>query len=199
LEDLQELRQHNQTLTEKLEQAAVTAGTQPSDTSDWESMKQRLLSELEDGDASTQHSQEEQTSLKNSMEIMDEIVLEKDDEIRELQRMLSEQTAIHASAEVSHGPSADDQEAVSNEPSDLQQLQSQWREKLGQAEVELATERAKISRDRNEIADQFAELQTERRRLEEFSASFSDPDLDSPKSKRVGRWFARLGLHHPEE
>ncbi|MAB88624.1 MAG: hypothetical protein CMJ90_04100, partial [Planctomycetes bacterium] len=89
LEDLQELRQHNQTLTEKLEQAAVTAGTQSSDTSDWESMKQRLLSELENGDASTQHSPEEQTSLTNSMEIMDQIVLEKDDEIRELQRILS--------------------------------------------------------------------------------------------------------------
>jgi len=201
MQDVQELKQRNETLLRKLEQSESAPADSATDASDWESLKQRMLSELEGFDDSTPEAREEKMTIEGSMRIMDEVVAEKDAEIAELQRMLNEQS--NRVGEVAVGAAAiaemlDQDELITEERANLKRLQDEWREKLRKAEVELATERARLARERSGMADEIAELKAERKRLEELKAELGPAGANSKKPAKGGRWFARLGLNKDE-
>ncbi len=70
-------------------------------------------------------------------------------------------------------------------------MQEQWRDKVRQAEVELALERAKIARQRAELEEQIRARGG--RRAGGAAAAATDMDRLAERSAG-GRWLARLGL-----
>ena len=126
------------------------------------------------------------------MRTTDEVIAAKDREIRKLNERLEEQirnaaakTSETASAELAMSQDA----ALREEREKLKQLQVDWQEKIQQAEVELALERAKMARQR-------AELEGHDRTAEDAAPeppTTIDADGQAKPSAR-GRWLARLGL-----
>ena len=201
MQDVQELKQRNEELLRKLEKADL-AVRQSCSGSDWESLKRKMLMQLEDFDDSTPEGREEKMTIEGSMKIMDEVMAEKDAEIEELKRMLAEQSSRVGDVAVGAAAIAemlDQDELIREERANLKRLQEEWREKLRQAEVELATERARIARERADVEEQLAELRAERKRLEELGgAPESSGDPGNKKTAKGGRWLARLGLQRDD-
>ena len=130
----------------------------------------------------------------------DEIVAERDREIEELKQLLHSQSEVHSSVAVGAaalGEIFDKDAVIQEEREKLCQLQSEWKEKLRQAELELSVERAKVARERTKLDEQ-------RRALDERAAnagSEADPTSTAAREKepRRGRWLARLGLKDGEQ
>ena len=78
---------------------------------------------------------------------------------------------------------------VREERERLQQMQEEWEEKFRQAEIEASLERAKLSRERQEVASKMADLEEQLAHAKRDSRhSASDDDGTSR------RWLAKLGL-----
>jgi hypothetical protein len=101
--------------------------------------------------------------------------------LEELNRNLARPIAPTSSTE----PTIDNDAAVRAERERLRSLQDQWREKLRQAEVELALERAKMARERAEFV---AQARVTEKVLPE------SPGRAEGDRTASGRWWAHLGL-----
>ena len=201
VEDLREFK----TKCAKLETQLAAASTrspghsvrQDTGGMDWESQKQRMLASLaDDGDDRTDSArQEERVKIKGTIEITDAIVAEKDRRIAELM----------ATAETARNKPADDEEARSQELSDLidtdevivehrrrgQQLEREAEDKLRAAELELSIERAKMARQKAELEELRSNLESERQLYE---ASGGPPAPGTPRR----RWLSKLGIDGKE-
>jgi len=154
-----------------------------------------MLQSLEDEDHPNSHSADDHSTIEGTIQITDRIIADKDQLIARLQKQLLEEQASRPVAPVVHAEVAqhlDKDEAVSQERDRLKSLQTEWRENLRQAEIDISLERAKLARERAEI--------------EEKMRLYRDNDETAPnggsteKSKPVrGRWLARLGLKDAEE
>jgi hypothetical protein len=96
--------------------------------------------------------------------------------------------AINSTDSITASQAVDNDAAVREERERLKRLQEQWSEKLREAEVELAVERAKLARQRAELEEQHRGTTGE---TNTPVAADSNP-LGSPSYR--GRWLARLGL-----
>jgi hypothetical protein len=190
VEDVRELKRTNAELEQKLKSRGGAPAIVSGGSLDWEAQKQRLLASLE-ADDDSEEAVAERTTIENTIRITDEIVAQKDREIAELRKRLE------AGAGDSHTAIAellDADEVIRQEREKLSQMQAEWREKIGQAEIDISVERAKIARDRmllEEKARQF-ELDQESRTGGESSAA-------DPSKPARGRWLARLGLKDIDE
>jgi myosin heavy subunit len=214
----EELRHQNEQLAAQLAQSnvqkTVRSASGGSDESlSWEERKALMMRQMEDdtfdADAFVSalatvthtHGKESSTpptpiefvdSLIQRIELAEQTIRNRDDEIGELKMLLANQsntrnngTAIGAAAIASM---IDTDELVMEERARLQQLKNDWEDKFRQSEIEASLERAKLSRERQEIAkrqqeleDQLAELQREKR--------------DTPTPAKTGRrWLTELGL-----
>jgi len=123
----------------------------------------------------------------------DQAIAAKDREIAELRQLLQDQSknlgtvAVGAAA---LGQMLDNDAIIREERENLRKLQEEWREKLRQAEIEIAVERAKLARQRAELEERLRELPPK-------------PESGGPSEKAEkparGRWLARLGLADPEK
>ena len=194
LDDLRESQSRNTELQQQLSNARSTATQLPQRPGwlDWEAEKQRILASLEaDFDEDDESQQTERLKIVEVLRTTDEVVAAKDRKIQELQQRLEEQDHM-GEAKVPDIVLIDQvlntDAAILEEQERLKQLQEQWREKLLQAEVEIATKRAKIARQCAELA--------QLRSAESVPPEPPDTTEIEGQAERPnhGRWLARLGL-----
>lgn len=197
LDDIRQLRNRNNELQQQLAKARSTASTlarqsrQPG-MLDWEAEKQNILAALE---ASSDEEDESQRGDRDKMaevlQATNSIVEEKDHEIESLKQRLEELESKKTSVPVAGAvdKTLDSDAVVREERERLKRLQEEWRDKLRQAEVEIALERAKIARQR-------AEMESQHHVTEDAAAKAAESTTpgQSERTSMHGRWLARLGL-----
>jgi len=197
--EVRELKDKNTEQAEQLARLKKDRGETPDlESMDWESQKRRLLASLEaesDDGAIDGEREEERLSIENTIRMTDEIISQKDQEILELKRLLDDQAK--AQGDIALGAAAvadvlDADELIRDERRRLAELQSEWEEKLRQAEIDISVERAKIARERTELEERLREM--------EDAKGIQEPSGDGDKGERSHRrWFSRLGLGDSEE
>lgn len=205
-----ELQQQNKELASRIADSRVQEVTpgdaqEASEILSWEERKRLILLQMEkdsfDADQFASSLQSEVQASKESpsafIERLRSEIECRDQEIVELRNLLDQQsetlsdgTAIGASA-VADMLDAD--ELVQLEREKLQKLQAEWEEKFRDGEIEASLERAKLSRDRQEVLEKKAELELQ---LEYLQREYRHNNTaNSPTSRR---WLAKLGLADDE-
>ena len=207
LEDgLSETQQRNGQLASELSnqsvEAVVTLPSESCESLSWEERKQLLMQQMDsdgsgrdldhtavDAGASSGHDASEFNDRLHAQ------VEARDREITELRELLEQQiltsdggVAIDA-AEIAE--LIDNDELIKRERMRLQQLQSEWEEKFREEEIESSLERARLSRERQEVARKRIELEVQ---LDRLRRENKDPHAV------IGgrRWLTKLGLADDE-
>jgi chromosome segregation ATPase len=200
VQDVRELKTKNVELTEQLAKAPQSpkaAAVAGSGGNDWESMKKRLLAEMDsDFDESKEQEKADKLTVENAIKITDDVVAEKDREITELRQMLD--TQAKQVGDVAVGAAAvaqmlDTDELVKQEREALKRLQDQLRDQLRQAELETSVERARLAREKSEIDEKLRSFEAEKASLGPAGAA---GDVNKTKSRK---WLTRLGLGEGEK
>ena len=201
-----ELERQNDELTAQATsasiQAAVASTEATHETLSWAERKQLILQQMEAetfdaeefveslGDEIVTQSSDSDDPVEYVNRLNDELA-RREEEIRELQHLLEQQSETR-DAGVSIGAAGiaellDSDELVREERARLQVLQDEWEEKFRQAEIEASLERAKLSRERRELAAKQSELEAEleRARLQ----TQRETEKDAPR-----KWLSQLGL-----
>ena len=158
VDEMREMKRANSDLESKLAKSRSSGPSGPVQVAglDWEAQKQRLLASLEADEPEDEEQVAERNTIEGTIRITDHIVAQKDEEISELKRRLEEHPSSQGSKAATEGAIADildRDEIIRAERERLQLLQLEWREKIGKAETDLSVERAKIARERAELAD----------------------------------------------
>ena len=200
-QELRRLEQRNAELEQQLAASRATAGKLSGQTGrpgrlDWEAEKRRILAALEaDTDGDDQAQRDERLRMQDVVRATDEAMAAKDRGIREMNERLEERSRNAAAGPAAAVPveqAMANDAALRDEREKLQLLQTQWQEKIRQAEVALALERAAIARQRAELEGQSP---TEAGVAPDPSTPPPPTESDSEaKQSNRGRWLARLGL-----
>jgi len=200
-EDIRDLERRNAAL----EKAKRTAGPVGGDDQamDWESQKKRLLAALEaDLDPNDEHDKADKLTIEGTIQITDNMIQQRDQEIAELKQLLDEQSRNVGAVSVgaaAFSAALDQDELIQEHRLQTETIKKQWEEKLRVAEVELSIERAKLARERTEMEEKRNEWQTERARAAQDGPPPAPGDKDAAKrGSGGGRWLARLGLREQE-
>lgn len=194
VEDVRELKTKNAQLESQLAAAGSKPTTQiDAGGMDWESQKRRLLASLADNDEDQDDPvrQQERVTIEGTIEITDAVVAEKDRRIAELT----------AELETSRTNPAADDEARNQQFNDLidadaviaehrertQQLEREMEGKLRAAELEMSVERAKLARQKVELEELKANLESQRQLYE---TTGGPPAPGAPRR----RWLSKLGI-----
>lgn len=205
VQDVRELKTKNSELTEQLANARKGGGPAPitgGSGGDWESLKKKLLAQLEtDFEETDERQVADRLTVEGTIKITDEMLARKEAELQELKQLLDSQS--QNMGEVAVGAAAiaqvlDTDELVRQERDNLQRMQENLREQLRKAEVDISLERAKLARER-------AELDERLRAIEAAGASAAADAASSPPGKGGksqpprGKWLTRLGLQGKDE
>ncbi len=117
----------------------------------------------------------------------------REDEVHELRCLLDHQSETRDGG-IAIGAAAiagmiDEDQLVVQERERLQMLQAEWEEKFRQGEIQASLERAKLSRERLELANTKADLEEQ---LEHFRRESRQRQENDSGSTR--KWLAKLGL-----
>jgi hypothetical protein len=197
LDEIRELKGKQADLQQQLVKArSMTLSMQPAGYLNWEAEKQRILAALEaDFDPEDRASQAERLKIEDVVRTTDGILAARDREIQVLNEQL--EAALEDQGNARENPSEvaeisrllDANTIIQEERERLQHLQEEAREKLRQAEIELALERARMARERAELEERAREIgRTHPPKSKEKEAQ----ELADPANQ--GRWLARLGL-----
>lgn len=124
----------------------------------------------------------------------------RDQEIGELRCMLEQRSEDHdGGGGVTLGAAAiaemiDSDELVREEREKLQKLQQEWEEKFRKGEVAASLERAKLSRERQELATKKMELEDQLEQLRRVNQT-----LETGERPPSRRWLAALGIRDSDE
>ena len=200
LSDLRDLKRRNAELTE---QAAKSKGVGcmpvlASAGDNWESRKQRMLAQLEsDFNEADPAERTAKLTIAEAIQRGDELLAAKNQEIIELQRLLTEQSGNIGGMAIGAAAIAqmlDTDELIHQERETLRDLQEKLREQLKQAEIDISVERARMARERALLDEKCRELDVRKQ---------NQPVIkdDGAKSKSSGgsRWLQRLGLRDDEK
>ncbi|MBI2826087.1 MAG: hypothetical protein HYX69_15490 [Planctomycetia bacterium] len=196
--DIRELRKQNADLERRSAANARAAGV-PGLSMDWETQKQRLLASLEEDDGDEEH-KVERLQMQDVVRTTDAIVREKESEIDELKRRIDEHGGGPSAASVAAARIEDvfdKDEVVHRERERLKQLETEWENKLRQAEIELSVQRAQVARARAEL-DEKQRAFDEQLAQQPVGPSSSEPGGKTKKQPR-GKWLARLGLSEEDK
>jgi len=208
-----QLRAQNSDLASQLASSCVreTVATSVSGTSDalsWDDRKQLILQQMEDDSFDAEAfveslSAETEDESINPLEYVRQlhVTLEnreaeiacREQEIRELRCLLDQQSETLQSG-VAIGAAAiaeniDSDELIQEERKRLHSLQREWEEKLRDEEIKSSLERAKIARERQELAHKQAELEEQ---VIHHQRESLQQQGGGPRSRR---WLAQLGLN----
>lgn len=199
LEDLREVKRRNSDLETQVASGPISSPNKVVSAGrlDWESQKRQLLASLEaDPEPASAEQQQQRLTIEGTIRITDEVVAGKDREIAELRAQLA--AASHHASSGERGATADlinADEVIRQEREKLARLETEWREKLRKAEIDISVERAKIARDRAEIEEKLQSYQAQARQ-----ASNASSDADGSSAERpTRRWLSRLGLKDLDE
>lgn len=197
LADVRELKTRNAELSDKISKGISSPPAAPvlGGGSDWESRKKALLAQLEsDYDERDPQQKAEKLTIAETIRQTDAIVEAKNNEIEELQRLLSEQSGNIGDVAIGAAAIAqmfDSDELIRQERDSLREMQEKLREQLSKAEIDLSVERAKLARERSVLEEKM-------RLYENEKASTPDAPLTpgdkSKQGSNRGRWLSRLGL-----
>lgn len=196
--DVRELKRRNSELEEQLlnarsENSAGQRSRPAADSAmDWEATKRRMLASLEADNAA--ESADDRLTIESTIQITDDIVAQKDQELAELRMLLSQQSSNIGSVAVGASAIAesfDRDELIRQEREKLELLQQEWRDKLRQAEIDISIERARIARQRLEIDEKLSAYDSARSQETEDA---NGGGANQQKQPTRGRWLARLGL-----
>ncbi|WP_145169123.1 hypothetical protein [Rubripirellula lacrimiformis] len=212
-----DLRQQNADLASRLASQNVrsTVSNAQSSTSDalsWEERKALILQQLEDDDfdadtfiedLQAEHNVDDAALAESPIEFVRAIYAQlakheaelanRDTEIGELHCLLDQRsdagdgaTAVGAAA---IAQLIDSDELVMQERERLQLLQAEWEEKFRKSEIEASLERAKLSRERQELTRRTSQLEEQlehaRRECRQNQEAGTTPSR---------RWMAKLGI-----
>ncbi|MDZ4820457.1 MAG: hypothetical protein SGJ20_15935 [Planctomycetota bacterium] len=196
VDDVRSLKRRNAELEDEvsaLRALRSRADEKENPGKDWESLKRRMLAQLEADTNTTPQRSEERISIESTIRITDQIVASKDQEIADLRKLLQEQS--NNLGEVAVGTAAiaaalDQDELIQAERERLRAAAAEWRDKLRQAEIDISLERARIARDRAELEEKLQQLESDK-----AHGIPSDPSGgDKQQKPQRGRWLERLGL-----
>ena len=170
---------------------------------DWESLKQRMLANLEaDFDESDPVQKADRLTIENAVQMTEKALAAKDQEVREIRREVEDLRSLLENQSSSIGQFAvgaaacagllDKDELVRQERINLQKMQESLHEQLKKAEIDISMERAKIARERAELDEKLHALEREQAQQ---VASHPNSGGDKGKKNPRGRWLSRLGLN----
>ena len=182
LDELQESRN-------ELNRLKSDGGSLTAKTFSWEDQKRALLASLED-ESSQEQLMNDPVALLESLKASEDRGRQQEQTIEQLEMLLREyEEGTRSEEDASHREKCqqlfDESEVIAAEKARLVELEQEWRDKIGVAEIELSKERARLARDQ-------AALEEQRRELEEQLASDEESPANERPKKR--RWMERLGL-----
>ena len=202
-----DLESANEALERKLENApALSESSSGHERMTWEQRKEMMLRQMEDD---TFDAEEFVASLPSDTQVdvdpisfvqeMIQSLRERDEQLLDLEcelEMLRNSTDQPAGEEigVTVGAAAiaemvDSDELLREEREKLQHLQEEWEERFRESEIAASLERAKISRERHELAIRNAELEEQLVHFRRESEQNRDAGGNNSR-----RWLAKLGL-----
>ncbi len=193
VEDVRELKIKNGKLESQLAATGNHPHTEPdSGGMDWESQKRRLLAALEDssGPSDTPVQKRERVTIESTVEMTDAIVAAKDRQIAELRAQLAagnEGAACRIERDTKVKELIDADEVIAEHRKRIGELEREMEEKLRTAELEVSVERAKIARQKMELEELRADLESKR---QEYEANGGSPGTGTPRR----RWLSKLGI-----
>lgn len=199
VEEVRELKRANAELENKLKHRG--GGSSPAAAVgggglNWEAQKQKLLASLEaDADDEDEDAREERVSIESTIQITDRVVAQKDREIEALREQL-EQLSGGGTRSAAINELLDSDEIILQEREKLAALQQEWRQKIGEAEIEISVQRAKLARERAELDEKLRQLQLDQDSRPAGTAGDETVEMARPAR---GKWLARLGLKDLDE
>jgi hypothetical protein len=194
-DEVRDLKERNAQLQRQLlefQTATRRDRTAPPVASDanWEAQKRRFLANLDSDTPGDPESTNRRLKIEEIVARTDKIIAEKNCEIEELRYLLENQSSSLGALAVGAAALEQvfDQDAlILEERHRLQQLQDECRDKLRQAEIEIAVERARLARRDVEVE--------EKMRASDVRHADGEPEALAPTGRPVhGRWRAQLGL-----
>ncbi len=197
VEEVRELKRANADLESRLKSRGG-ASASPSVGGgglNWEAQKQKLLASLE-ADSDDDDAREERVSIEGTIQITDRIVAQKDREIADLREQLDLLSTGGGANAAAVNELLNSDEIIRQEREKLAALQQEWRQKIGEAEIEISVQRAKLARERAELDEKIRQLQ-----LDQDSRPPGTPGEDTVEMLKParGKWLARLGLKDLDE
>jgi chromosome segregation ATPase len=195
VEETRELKRANSDLEAKLKSRGATPTAAPAAGGglDWEAQKQRLLASLEADDSDDEEAIAERQSIEKTIRITDEVLAKKEEEIAALKEQLETQPVEPAATARANDEALDGDETIREEREKLRALQEEWRTKIGKAEIEISIERAKIGRERAELAEK---MQLYGQVPSGLTATGEPAE---PVKPGRGRWLSMLGLKEDDK
>ena len=197
LDDIRDLKARNAELQRQLleiqarpPQAGNAASAAADSGHDWAAQKRRFLAALDGDDQPGAEATQRRLKIEEIVAITEKIIAEKNREMDELRQGLNNQ-GNHRVLPISGAAASEqvlDQDAIVREERQrLQQLQGECRDKLRQAEIEIAMERARLARRDAEIEEKL--------RSAEGNRPSAEAEALAPTGRPVrGRWWTQLGL-----
>jgi predicted nucleic acid-binding Zn-ribbon protein len=194
-------------------QVVSTNGSDSNGALCWEDRKQLILQQMEedtfDADAFVADLQSDSADdlegpiefverLSSELERLAAELAKREDEAHELRCLLDDQSETRDGG-IAIGAAAiagmiDENELVVQERLRLQMLQAEWEERFRQGEIKASLERAKLSRERQELAKTQADLEE---KLEHFRRESRHSQETGSGTSR--RWLAKLGLNDDDK
>ncbi len=209
---------------QSVRKSVQTSNSSTSDALTWEERKKLILQQMESDSFDTEAfvSNLQSNYASQSQESADGLALDpvayieqlcselerrnielksKNDEIGELHCLLEQQGGAREGG-LAVGAAAiaqmmDGNELVSEERERLKQLQAEWEEKFRKGEIEASLERAKLSRERQELAKREAELEEQIEHMKRELRLVAEASNSGTGSSR--RWLQKLGLGEPRD
>jgi hypothetical protein len=197
VQDVRELKTKNAEMSEqlaKLRERGGGAAAGGAGENDWESLKKRMMAQLEsDFDENDESQKADRLTVQGAIKITDQVVADKERELEELRQMLTSQS--QQVGEMAVGAAAvaqmlDMDELVLQERETLKRLQETLREQSRKAEIDISLERAKLARERAEVEEKVRALASEKASAPQAGA----PEPEKGKKPAGRKWLDRLGL-----
>ena len=174
---IRELKHRNADLEQRAATRIAAPAAVPDGPLDWEAQKRIFLAALEAEDPTHETRRQEHLTIDGTIRITDTIIQEKDREITELKQLLTEQSqsvgtmAVGAAA---LGGILDSDEIIRQQRERLSQLQTEWEEKMRQAEIDISMERAKLARERADLDEESSACTLEEQLQAQLPTTTSD-------------------------
>ncbi len=199
VEEVRELKRTNAELENKLKHRG--GGSSPAAAVgggglNWEAQKQKLLASLEADTDDDEEAREERASIEGTIQITDRVVAQKDREIEALREQLQQLSGGGGTRSAAINELLDSDEIIRQEREKLAALQQEWRQKIGEAEIEISVQRAKLARERAELDEKLRVLQLDQDSRPSGAAGEDTVEMAKPTR---GKWLARLGLKDLDE
>lgn len=193
--EIDDLRNQNADLaTQVARQQVVESGSSPDAQFDqeslsWEERKQLIIRQLEsDEDGGTgQTDSTTRFEIEQIIETTNAEVARRDREIDELRSIIEQQADTKQGVAIGAAAIAqmlDSDELIRQERQKLKEIQSEWEDKLRQAEIDLSMERAKLARERTQLESE--------RNDAKLALPLVKPE--SSEAPRTRKWLEHLGL-----